>query len=210
MAVRLVPVEDGPPINLDRPIVFVGRHADCDVRIDSKKYLVAIVALFNSKIASNPRPGQYETESIVMGTGSRRRISPSRRSTDCEHRYKVVVNDSISGSPVTGGTIPPGLTLNRGVALATTMYAGLTSMHRRLEACTSTSCPRNARERWRQPAELTDFPTEFQKLSGLHAGLGGLTPPLASTALMWQKCWDVLDRCSIHRYSQMRRWFTSS
>jgi pSer/pThr/pTyr-binding forkhead associated (FHA) protein len=37
MAVRLVPLGDGPAISLDRPIVFVGRHADCDVRIDSKK-----------------------------------------------------------------------------------------------------------------------------------------------------------------------------
>jgi len=37
MAPRLVPIGDGPPIALDRPIIFVGRHADCDVRIDSKK-----------------------------------------------------------------------------------------------------------------------------------------------------------------------------
>ena len=37
MPARLVPLGDGPPIPLDRPIVFVGRHTDCDVRIDSRK-----------------------------------------------------------------------------------------------------------------------------------------------------------------------------
>jgi pSer/pThr/pTyr-binding forkhead associated (FHA) protein len=37
MAIRLEPLGEGPLIPLDRPIVFVGRHADCDVRIDSKK-----------------------------------------------------------------------------------------------------------------------------------------------------------------------------
>ena len=37
MSLRLVPLGEGPPIPLDRPIVFIGRHADCDVRIDSKK-----------------------------------------------------------------------------------------------------------------------------------------------------------------------------
>jgi pSer/pThr/pTyr-binding forkhead associated (FHA) protein len=37
MAVRLVPVGEGSPISLDRPIMFVGRHIDCDIRIDSKK-----------------------------------------------------------------------------------------------------------------------------------------------------------------------------
>lgn len=37
MAIRLEPLGEGPLIPLDRPIVFIGRHADCDVRIDSKK-----------------------------------------------------------------------------------------------------------------------------------------------------------------------------
>ena len=37
MAIRLEPMGEGPLIPLDRPIVFVGRHADCDVRIESKK-----------------------------------------------------------------------------------------------------------------------------------------------------------------------------
>ena len=37
MSIRLEPLGEGPPIPLDRPIVFIGRHADCDIRIDSKK-----------------------------------------------------------------------------------------------------------------------------------------------------------------------------
>lgn len=37
MSVQLMPIGEGPAIPLDKPIVFIGRHADCDVRIDSKK-----------------------------------------------------------------------------------------------------------------------------------------------------------------------------
>lgn len=37
MPFRLVPLGEGPVISIDRPIVLIGRHADCDVRIDSKK-----------------------------------------------------------------------------------------------------------------------------------------------------------------------------
>lgn len=37
MPIHLEPLGEGPPIPLDRPIVFIGRHADCDIRIDSKK-----------------------------------------------------------------------------------------------------------------------------------------------------------------------------
>jgi pSer/pThr/pTyr-binding forkhead associated (FHA) protein len=37
MSARLVPVDEGPMIPLDRPVVFVGRHPECDIRIESKK-----------------------------------------------------------------------------------------------------------------------------------------------------------------------------
>lgn len=37
MKIRLEPVGEGPVIPLDRPIVLIGRHPECDVRIDSHK-----------------------------------------------------------------------------------------------------------------------------------------------------------------------------
>ena len=37
MAPRLVPLDEGPVIRLDYPVIFVGRHPDCDVRIKSRK-----------------------------------------------------------------------------------------------------------------------------------------------------------------------------
>jgi pSer/pThr/pTyr-binding forkhead associated (FHA) protein len=37
MAARLVPLDEGPTILLDRPITLIGRHPECDIRIDSKK-----------------------------------------------------------------------------------------------------------------------------------------------------------------------------
>lgn len=37
MATRLVPLTEAPTIVLDKPILLVGRHPDCDVLLDSKK-----------------------------------------------------------------------------------------------------------------------------------------------------------------------------
>lgn len=37
MDLRLAPLGEGPVISLDRPIIFIGRHAGCDVKIESKK-----------------------------------------------------------------------------------------------------------------------------------------------------------------------------
>jgi pSer/pThr/pTyr-binding forkhead associated (FHA) protein len=37
MAVLLVCATEGPTITVDKPIVLVGRHPDCDVRLDSQK-----------------------------------------------------------------------------------------------------------------------------------------------------------------------------
>jgi len=37
MPVRLVSLENGPSIVLDKPILLLGRHQECDVQIDSRK-----------------------------------------------------------------------------------------------------------------------------------------------------------------------------
>ena len=37
MAPRLVPLDNGPTIEISYPVIFVGRHPDCDVRINSRK-----------------------------------------------------------------------------------------------------------------------------------------------------------------------------
>jgi pSer/pThr/pTyr-binding forkhead associated (FHA) protein len=37
MPVRLVAIDGGPDIPLDRPMVMVGRHPACDVRLDSPR-----------------------------------------------------------------------------------------------------------------------------------------------------------------------------
>jgi pSer/pThr/pTyr-binding forkhead associated (FHA) protein len=35
MSARFVAIDEGPEITLDRPMVVVGRHPDCDTRLDS-------------------------------------------------------------------------------------------------------------------------------------------------------------------------------
>jgi len=37
MTATLVAITDGPNLQLDRPIMLVGRHADCDVQLNSGK-----------------------------------------------------------------------------------------------------------------------------------------------------------------------------
>jgi pSer/pThr/pTyr-binding forkhead associated (FHA) protein len=37
MPIQLIPVTDGPTIVLDKPVLLVGRHRECDVRLESVK-----------------------------------------------------------------------------------------------------------------------------------------------------------------------------
>lgn len=37
MTVQLVAISEGPSIVLNKPIILLGRHAECDVQIDSQK-----------------------------------------------------------------------------------------------------------------------------------------------------------------------------
>lgn len=37
MPIQLIPLTDGPAIALDKPVVLVGRHRECDVRLESVK-----------------------------------------------------------------------------------------------------------------------------------------------------------------------------
>lgn len=37
MSIRLIALKNGPSLALDKPILLVGRHRDCDVRLKSSK-----------------------------------------------------------------------------------------------------------------------------------------------------------------------------
>lgn len=37
MPAQLLPLTDGPSISLDKPILLLGRHPECDIQIDSRK-----------------------------------------------------------------------------------------------------------------------------------------------------------------------------
>src|ERR1700758_2988993 len=37
MPAQLVALNDGPSISLDKPILLIGRHPECDIQIDSRK-----------------------------------------------------------------------------------------------------------------------------------------------------------------------------
>ena len=118
MPVRLVPVEDGPPISLDRPIIFVGRHADCDVRIDSKKISRRHCCII-----------QLENRLVIRDLGSTngvycngQRVEEADLSVNDEVqianiRYKIVVNDSTPRPQQNGSGVSPGLAPEQGGAI---------------------------------------------------------------------------------------------
>jgi len=101
MAVRLVPVEDGPPINLDRPIVFVVATRTAMYALIQKNISSPLLHYSTPRSPRNPRPGQYERV-IVMAPVEEADLTLKTEVQIANIRYKVVVNDSISGSPVTG------------------------------------------------------------------------------------------------------------
>src|ERR1700722_3409533 len=37
MPAQLVALDDGPSVLLDKPILLIGRHPECDIQIDSRK-----------------------------------------------------------------------------------------------------------------------------------------------------------------------------
>ena len=53
MAVRLVPLGEGPTIPVDRAIILIGRHPECDVRIESRKISRrhCCIVQFNDRLA---------------------------------------------------------------------------------------------------------------------------------------------------------------
>jgi pSer/pThr/pTyr-binding forkhead associated (FHA) protein len=108
MAVRLVPLGDGPPISLDRPIVFVGRHVDCDIRIDSKKISRRHCCII-----------QLQDRLVIRDLGSTNGIycngqrveeavlTPQDEVQIANFRYRVIVNDAGPDSPLAGSAGPP-------------------------------------------------------------------------------------------------------
>jgi predicted component of type VI protein secretion system len=103
MPAQLVSLTEGPTILLDRPIILIGRHPECDIQIDSRKvsrrhcciaqvndYLVVRDLDSTNGIRINGIP-------VLEG-----RLAPGDELAIGSHRYRVVWDDApVSPSPQT-------------------------------------------------------------------------------------------------------------
>src|SRR5438105_3467315 len=100
MPAQLVALTDGPSILLDKPILLIGRHPECDIQIDSRKisrrhcciaqvedYLVVRDLDSTNGIRIN---GQRVTEG---------RLAPGDELTIGGHRYQVASEDQPAPTP---------------------------------------------------------------------------------------------------------------
>lgn len=103
-------MDEGPAIPLDRPIVFVGRHVDCDVRIDSKKISrrhCAIVQLHDKLVIRDlgSTNGIYwngqRVEEAVLSVQDEFQIA--------NIRYQVLVGDSVPSNVASAAAVPAAL-----------------------------------------------------------------------------------------------------
>ncbi|MBI3469367.1 MAG: FHA domain-containing protein [Planctomycetes bacterium] len=95
MALRLVPLGEGPTIPVDRAIILIGRHPECDVRIESRKISRrhCCIVQFNDRLAVR----DLGSTNGVYLNGQRVEqafIAPRDELQIGDLRYQVVVNGS--------------------------------------------------------------------------------------------------------------------
>src|SRR5579862_2905798 len=107
MPAQLVSLNDGPNILLDKPILLLGRHPECDIQIDSRKisrrhcciaqvsdYLVVRDLASTNGVRIN---GVRVTEG---------RLVAGDELTIGNHRYQVAWNADFAAAPVKGTQTP--------------------------------------------------------------------------------------------------------
>lgn len=107
MPAKLVSLSDGPSILLDKPIVLLGRHAECDVQINSRK--------ISRRHCCIARVQDYLVVRDLGSTNGLRingvRVVEGRLRTGDEltignHRYQVSITDSLSDASTRAGSQP--------------------------------------------------------------------------------------------------------
>src|SRR5437764_10861972 len=109
MPAQLLALTDGPSILLDKPILLLGRHPECDIQIDSRK-----VSRRHCCIA---QVGDYLVVRDLGSTNGIRingvrvlegRLRPGDELTVGNHRYRVDWGDLPAGAPAPrAGAVEP-------------------------------------------------------------------------------------------------------
>src|SRR3954471_2357567 len=124
MPAQLVALNDGPSILVDKPILLLGRHPECDVQIDSRKISRrhCCIAQVNDYLVVR----DLDSTNGIRINGVRvveGKVRHGDEVTIGNHRYQVTWDDAAAGSPV------PRVPLLRAVAPSAPIAADA------LEAC---------------------------------------------------------------------------
>src|SRR5436309_7527492 len=108
MPAQLVALNEGPSILVDKPILLVGRHPECDIQIDSRKISrrhCCIAQVDNYLIVRD-----LDSTNGVRINGVRvteGRLAPGDELTVGNHRYRVTWDDLPLAPPPAMRPAPP-------------------------------------------------------------------------------------------------------
>jgi len=100
MPAQLISLNDGPNILLDKPILLLGRHPECDVQIDSRKISRRHCCI--AQVSDYLVVRDLGSTNGVRINGSRvleGRLAPGDELTIGTYRYRVVWESMVGGPP---------------------------------------------------------------------------------------------------------------
>ena len=89
MPVRLVALDEGPDILLDRAMVVVGRHPSCDTRLDSLRVSRQHCCMSQEKGEVTVRDWEHERHQDQWAEGRARAVTSWRRAIDRTHPFSA-------------------------------------------------------------------------------------------------------------------------
>jgi predicted component of type VI protein secretion system len=104
MPAQLVALNDGPSILLDKPILLIGRHPECDIQIDSRKISRRHCCI--AQVDDHLVVRDLDSTNGIRINGVRvteGRLNPGDELTIGSHRYEVTWEEVAPASP----PIPP-------------------------------------------------------------------------------------------------------
>jgi predicted component of type VI protein secretion system len=110
MPAQLVSLNDGPSILVDKPILLLGRHPECDIQIDSRKIsrrhccIAQVHDYLVVRDLDSTNGIRINGVRVVEG-----KLKPGDELTIGNHRYQVAWDDAPvrAGSPRKGAAMPP-------------------------------------------------------------------------------------------------------
>src|SRR5215831_12962307 len=103
MPAQLVALDDGPSILVDKPILLLGRHPECDIQIDSRKISRRHCCI--AQVDDYLVVRDLDSTNGIRINGVRvleGKLIPGDELTIGNHRYRVIQDDALPAPPLAG------------------------------------------------------------------------------------------------------------